>query len=566
MHNVSLSAEEWHEAARFYFAAREYGRAQQALLRAAPLYPDGIASVASDLSLVCLKLGKSEASTFFAMLSRDPRQHLRIVRELVSDADTGDAVAGAAKYLLPSAEYQVLLAEENIRRREFEQAEAAASQAVGEKDSPEALMLLARARLGLKKYAEAEAVVQANLPRLKGDHLAHEILSITQEHAGNQRAALGHLQKALALNPALRSGPGRAAKLKFALGDAAGAHADVRVALKRMPKQASNWALAGQIETSLGNHAAAVEHYREEERLAQSYMSALNLAHAYRRQGNEIEYRRQLNVGMERSYSLTRKTWDESKNLFILLAPGGGPILGKYRLPGSALYVVDGSATYYTLCAEHIAGRILDLVESEKFENVVFVGSSKGAFAALTIGALVAKSSRCTAAVKALSFSPQVRLYPFNANLEIPSYRPLLKRAEGSEYIREALEKYGDASALCAASPKLEAILLYGRGYRMDAVEASLMLAPNVEKREIAFSGHGILMCYTIPPNLTAESIAQKYAKLKAADEDMAALGAGDGASLIDEMTALYFSGEHTLDRVLAEILPQQTRVVSSVH
>ncbi|UXC34768.1 hypothetical protein [Cupriavidus gilardii] len=556
---TKLTAEEWHEAARFYFFAGEYGRAQKALLSAAPLYSDGIASVASDLSLVCLKLGKREASAFFAMLSRDPRQHLRIIRELVVDDETSSAVASAAKYLLPAADYQVLLAEDSLRRRDFDQAEAAAAQAMAERSSPEAAMLLARAKLGLRKFGEAGAVVEAVLPRVKGDYLAHEILSIASEHAGDHRSALTHLEKAMSLNPALRSAPGRAAKLRLSLGDVKGAWEDIQVAKKRLPKLASIWALAGRIESCLGNHEAAIENFREEERLSKSYLSALNLARAHQRCGNEIEYLRYYNEGMERSYSLTRKTWGASRNLFVLLAPGGGPILSKYALPGTALYVVDASATYYTLCAEHIAGRVLDLVEAEKFESVVFIGSSKGAFASLIIGAIVAKSDRCTAAVKALSFSPQVRLYPLNENLVIPSYRPLLRRAEESEHIREALEKYGDASALCKSSPKLEAILLYGRGYRMDAGEAALMNAPNVEKREIAFSGHGILMCYTIPKGLTAEAIAQKYAKLKAGDEDMAALGAKEGPNLIEEMTALYFSGEHTLEQVLDEVLPPKT-------
>ena len=62
-------------------------------------------------------------------------------------------------------------------------------------------------------------------------------------------------------------------------------------------------------------------------------------------------------------------------------------------------------------------------------------------------------------------------------------------------------------------------------------------------------------MCYTIPSGLTAESIAQKYAKLKMADEDMAALGADESTNLVDEMCALYFGGEHTLDAVIDEVL-----------
>lgn len=553
----TLSAKEWHEIARFYFAAKDYEEARSSLSRAAECYADGVIPVAGDLSLVYEKLGKTEAAIFFGVLSGDARHISRLVRKLIDAPDVSSVIMLAARHMLPTAEYQAIVVEHRLRLRDYETAEQLASTALKTAESAEMCLLLCRAMMGLKKYADAAEVIRTRMVRMKDNYQAHELLAMAEERQENYDAALLHLRKALELNPGLRSAYGKAAKLLYLQGDLEEARAYSEVAKERTPELASTWELAGHIAMDAGKYSEAIQNYCEEERISATYSSALNLAYAYASDGRAQEYREYVKKGLRRSYSIERRTWSDDRNLFVIFSPAAKPILLKYQFPGSALYFVDTSATYYTLGMDDISELVSVTVEAEKFENVVFIGSSKGAFAALAAAANVAKSIGSRVKVRALAFSPQIILYPYNENLSIPSYKRLMSRAKRSRHIKDALARYANASQLCANSPDFKGILLYGGGYRMDAIEASHMTASNIEKRSIAFSGHGVLMCYTIPDGMTFDSIAEKYRKLKLVDDDMLALGSEDGDGLINEMARLYFSGKHSLRNLIDEIVQQ---------
>lgn len=549
----TLGAEELHEIARFYYASGDTGQAGAFLVRAGKRYPPGLREVAADLAMVAAKAGNPEVEIYFSLVSQDPRRLAGVVKRLLRYPEFAEAVATSAQAMLAPEDYHLLQCQAAMDARNHPLALENARKAVEARDTPEAWLHLAKANYNLKRYGVAQEMLESRLQALDRDFRAHELLALIHTHFGRNRAALAAIENACRINPRFRSGRGRAARLKYLLEDYDGALADIQVALRHYPKMGEFWATKGRIEVALGHYESAREAFGHEDAIARSAISALNLAYSHALLGDHARSEACRREAVERSYVSSLRASGDDKTLFLVLSPAGGLILTKYRFAGTVLHCADTSGTYFILPAQAIARQAKEIADSRGIDRIVLIGSSKGAFGALLIGALLAGYDRLQ--VRAFAFSPQVVLWPFNDNLKMPSYRMLMERSKGNALLREMLERHGNANRACEMSPALAATAILGSGYDMDVKEAALLTAPNVERRTIPFSGHGTLMVYTIPEGLTADQLAQKYAALKQDDDDVAVLGQSDGENIIDEMVALYFDGRHTLDGLLRSAL-----------
>lgn len=161
----------------------------------------------------------------------------------------------------------------------------------------------------------------------------------------------------------------------------------------------------------------------------------------------------------------------------------------KQPINHSVLFVVDKASTYYCHKAAELAAHIRDLVAKYRFEDVLFIGLSKGAYGSLLLSALCAALvGRCR--FRAVAFSAPSRVYPFNDRLPFPSYKAMISRSQGNDGLRRDLEMFGDVKEH-VSKENLLWVMVYGEGSRLDAGEASLLVAPNIRKYPIPFSFHG---------------------------------------------------------------------------
>ncbi|MBW9089325.1 hypothetical protein JNB91_15930 [Rhizobium wenxiniae] len=214
-----------------------------------------------------------------------------------------------------------------------------------------------------------------------------------------------------------------------------------------------------------------------------------------------------------------------SKSLTIVFSPNSKFMLRKYGFANDVLYIADRKLHYYT----HNPGRqcklLWSFIQQSGYEEVVFLGSSKGGTGALLWASLTSRY-RAVCRITAIAFSPQVQLYPFNDNLRpLPSYVNNMKLVDKNEAHRINFMTYGDLVEIIGSSP-VQAVVIFGGKSHMDAVEASRLHAlTNVLLRPIDVSFHGSVIPFVT--ELTSHdrivALADKLASDASADNDLSA-------------------------------------------
>lgn len=249
------------------------------------------------------------------------------------------------------------------------------------------------------------------------------------------------------------------------------------------------------------------------------------------------------------SYELIDKG---NQKLVVVVSPHSKFALKGYKFNSSfdILYIGDNTSSYYTYIYKDVVELISNIIEVKGYTELSLVGASKGGTGALMFYQEL--SNILSIPIRCLAFSPQVRLYPFNTNLVIPSYRRFLSICEINPI----------AEMFLAKAPKVENIIkrdidnvtiVYGDGYEMDKREAELISDESgIQKQEIHYSGHATIIPFTIPYGRSFKDLEVTYSSLdKTKDEDFQALGGGQTVDIIDQIWKLYNNPEIDLNNLL---------------
>lgn len=235
--------------------------------------------------------------------------------------------------------------------------------------------------------------------------------------------------------------------------------------------------------------------------------------------------------------------------LFISLAPGDKYIFQKYQYNADKLFITDNSMSYYSLTAKKIADLIQDLIREKRYKKISIVGSSKGGTGVFFILSELDKRN-LEVEIKAVAFSPQVSIYPFNSNLTIPSYVTLFSNLECNRFLLEEFSKNGQFSLNFISDIKLT--VFYGNKFSMDKREIEYLPANNhkVDIVSLNFSGHVSMIPLTIPENKSSADLKKSYSHLSI-DPDMEALGGRNLVNIVDEIFEIYSDPNMRLHKFL---------------
>lgn len=241
---------------------------------------------------------------------------------------------------------------------------------------------------------------------------------------------------------------------------------------------------------------------------------------------------------------------NNSSTLFITLAPASGFLFQKYEYEADKLFLVDGTGTYFVLSYDKIIKFISEIIAKHNYKKISIAGSSKGGTGVIL---LLNKLQYLfpDLIIKAVSFSPQIKLWPFNANLTIPSYRVLSEYISSNPILNNAFEK-GVKDIAFDILPNSKLTVFYGNNFKMDEIEASYIMSnsKNLEIIELKYSGHGTSIPLTIPENKTVEELRSRYANLPI-DPDFAELGGDKLVDIVDEIFEIYSDPNMRLHKFL---------------
>lgn len=224
-------------------------------------------------------------------------------------------------------------------------------------------------------------------------------------------------------------------------------------------------------------------------------------------------------AGFARRYKWEYRDQPGSDDLCIVFSPTARRFaLMRQPWTTNVLFLVDRDDAYFVIGA----GRSCDLlgaaIEAAGLDRVLMFGSSKAGFGAVLWTALCARrfparTFRCVA------FSPQTRLFPFNDELDFPSYRSLWRRAEADPRVMSALRAYGDLRIAQTARNAL-ITFVYGERNLVDRREAGRLFAPHFRKYPVPIRFHGSMIPFTVR-HLDEEALAKWLRNLYGrADED----------------------------------------------
>ena len=226
-------------------------------------------------------------------------------------------------------------------------------------------------------------------------------------------------------------------------------------------------------------------------------------------------------------------------NLLITLSPSSSFILKKYPYSADRLNIIDNSFSYYFLSFELITDYICKLVGDYKYSKLSIVGSSKAATGViLLLNKLQEILPDMT--ITAVACSPQITIYPFNTNLQIPSYQNMMELVQINSSLEKYFHKNQNSIQFNIKNPNTLHIF-YGGKFKMDSMEVSKIKSnsSSVQIIKLDYSGHGSLLPLTIPENKTLDDLKKTYAKLDV-DADFNALGGNNLVSIVDEIFTIY--------------------------
>lgn len=238
-----------------------------------------------------------------------------------------------------------------------------------------------------------------------------------------------------------------------------------------------------------------------------------------------------------------------SDHLFITLSASSNYVLKGYNICGDRLSLVDLSDSYFMLSKEKISDLVYSLYELHSYKKISVVGLSKGGSGALMLYDDL--KSKCNVPISCVAFSPQVKLFPFNANLVIPSYRRFANVFMCNKLISKMLSKSKQPFQVFKKSPDDKVTIVYGNGFLMDMIEVSFISdSKDLTLLELEYSGHGTSIPLTIPEGMTLDELRVKYKKLTV-DEDFKALGGGDLVDIVEQIFKIYSNPDMRLHKLL---------------
>jgi hypothetical protein len=243
----------------------------------------------------------------------------------------------------------------------------------------------------------------------------------------------------------------------------------------------------------------------------------------------------------------------------VVFSPTKQHALSKYQFAADVLHMCDESLQYYLIAPGNQSKHVARFIDECGYDRAIFMGSSKGGFAALLWSALV-NSRRRAFGFGCLAFSPQTSLHPRNRNLDVlPSYASLLKSAENNAPLIASLIKYGDLpTGFGAHLPKTR--IFYSARNAMDAGEARrLTHIASVECVPIDISFHGAITAFTtdIRDRAALDRLADKIYRSADTDTDLRAqLPADREAFVADFIGCARGDLNAALDVLFAEIRP----------
>ena len=224
-------------------------------------------------------------------------------------------------------------------------------------------------------------------------------------------------------------------------------------------------------------------------------------------------------AGLARRYKWEYRDQPGSNDLCIVFSSTARRFaLQGQRWPGNVLFLVDRDDAYFVIGAGRSADLLGAAIDEAGIDRVLMFGSSKAGFGAVLWTALCARrfparTFRCVA------FSPQTKLFPFNGELDFPSYRLLWRRAEADPRVMSALRAYGDLRIAQTARNAL-ITFVYGERNLVDRREAGRLFAPHFRKYPVPIRFHGSMIPFTVR-HLDEEALAKWLRNLYSrADED----------------------------------------------
>jgi len=238
-----------------------------------------------------------------------------------------------------------------------------------------------------------------------------------------------------------------------------------------------------------------------------------------------------------------------SHHLFITLSPNDKYVLRGYSVEADRLSLVDMTASYFVLAKERIVELVDKLVVDYDYKKISIVGSSKGGTGALMLYEELAK--KLDLPISCVAFSPQMKLFPFNDNLAIPSYRRFANVFMCNKLISSVLENMRQPFEISKLRGQDKVTIVYGIGFSMDRSEVSLLDASSdIDILELEFSGHTSSIPLTIPEGKTVEELRDKYKSLTM-DEDFKALGGEGLVDIVDQIYNIYSNPDMRLHKLL---------------
>ncbi|MEC8886632.1 MAG: hypothetical protein VX875_05955 [Pseudomonadota bacterium] len=266
----------------------------------------------------------------------------------------------------------------------------------------------------------------------------------------------------------------------------------------------------------------------------------LSLANAYKCLNDKKNYKCHLDEAINGSFEFEfHQSGVDSDKLLVTFSSASGYVLRKYQYNADRLNIIDGSYSYYLYSSEFIVELITKLAKKYNYSHISLVGLSKGSCGALSVSNSLRHKLKNTS-INAVLFSGQMRLWPFNKNLKIPSYREFVKYLQINSYLRDQIAHKADFTEMNYSGDFYRIHAFYGKGFDMDVVETeSLRGKDNVYVHPLDYSGHGSSIPLTIPEGKTYEDLKKAYSKLKV-DDDFKALGGEDLTDIVDEIYEIY--------------------------
>lgn len=233
------------------------------------------------------------------------------------------------------------------------------------------------------------------------------------------------------------------------------------------------------------------------------------------------------------------KTIKDSKKLVVTFAPGNRYVLRSYPFSCTVLSVADLTNSYYLYSCNKLAEYIKSLVISRGYNEITLVGGSKGGTGAMLVYNVLSKILDLK--IKCIAFSPQIKIFPFNSNLKIPSYYQLATIYSLNPMARHIISTIQLPSQISVRSGD-EVTVFYGNNYTMDRVEAeSLSENSGVKVIGLEYSAHSTSIPLTIPDGQSKEDLRERYKDLHTInDVDFQYLGGGKTIDIIDEIWSIY--------------------------